>query len=324
MNVIGNGVAALLRHPGQWRLLCAGVDPRGVEELIRYDPPLQLFERTATVDTEVAGHPVPAGTKIAALLGAAARDPQAFDQPDRLDLRGAATEPGFGPAALLPGPPLARLAVRELRALAPGCPASSSRRPGPPPDFVSAVSAPPGPAAPRLLTARFRGTATTSSGAGTGSGRRREAVTITAHPGGHRGQHVEHGVQQHPVGRACTPVLATMHTIAASPTRPPQRPQPIQPGRPRPVPADGPARVFDLGRAEPGIDGQPGTTSPARASARAGGRPARSARPGCRHGPCTSTRRPRGLIVDRGRGPSASRPRHARCQLVGSAGQHST
>ncbi len=115
VNVIGNGVLALLRHPVQWERLVAdpGLDPTAVEELIRYDPPLQLFERTAVVDTAVAGHPVPAGTRIAALLGAAARDPMAFDRPDELDV-GRQRNPhlGFGAGVhYCLGAPLARLEV---------------------------------------------------------------------------------------------------------------------------------------------------------------------------------------------------------------------
>lgn len=81
VNVIGNGVLALLRRPDEWaRLPTVPLGP-AVEELIRFDPPLQLFERTAVVDVDVAGHRVPAGTRIAALLGAAAHDPQVFDRP---------------------------------------------------------------------------------------------------------------------------------------------------------------------------------------------------------------------------------------------------
>ncbi len=107
VNVIGNGVLALLVHPDQWRRLVADpeLDATAVEELIRFDPPLQLFERTAVRDTTVAGHPVPAGTKVAALLGAAAHDPQVFDHPTELDV-GRRPNPhlGFGAGrALLPG-----------------------------------------------------------------------------------------------------------------------------------------------------------------------------------------------------------------------------
>jgi cytochrome P450 len=115
VNVIGNGVLALLRHPEQWRRLVAdpGLDATAVEELIRYDPPLQLFERTAVADTVVAGHPVPAGTKIAALLGAAARDPAVFTRPDDLDVgRRPNAHLGFGAGVhYCLGAPLARVEV---------------------------------------------------------------------------------------------------------------------------------------------------------------------------------------------------------------------
>ncbi len=128
VNVVGNGVLALLRHPEQWQRLCAdpGIVDTAVEELIRYDPPLQLFERTAVQDTEVAGHLVRAGTKIAALLGAAARDPQVFDRPDELDL-GRRPNPhlGFGAGVhYCLGAPLARLEIAAT------CTALSTRLPG--------------------------------------------------------------------------------------------------------------------------------------------------------------------------------------------------
>ncbi|MGD9529030.1 cytochrome P450 [Pseudonocardia sp.] len=114
VNVIGNGVLALLHHPRQWAALVAGaaLEP-AVEELVRYDPPLQLFERTAVRDTAVAGHPVPEGTRIAALLGAAARDPAVFDSPDSLDLaRHPNPHLGFGMGVhYCLGAPLARLEV---------------------------------------------------------------------------------------------------------------------------------------------------------------------------------------------------------------------
>ncbi|OZM82360.1 cytochrome P450 [Pseudonocardia sp. MH-G8] len=115
VNVIGNGVLALLRHPEQWRRLRddPALDATAVEELIRYDPPLQLFERTAVADTTVAGHPVPAGTKIAALLGAAARDPAVFTRPDEFDVaRRPNAHLGFGAGVhYCLGAPLARVEV---------------------------------------------------------------------------------------------------------------------------------------------------------------------------------------------------------------------
>ncbi|MHA6779481.1 cytochrome P450 [Pseudonocardia saturnea] len=140
VNVIGNGVLALLRHRAQWELL-ADVDPApAVEELIRFDPPLQLFERTAVVDTEVAGHAVPAGTRIAALLGAAAHDPRVFERPDELDVtRRHNPHLGFGAGVhYCLGAPLARLevaaALDALRTRLPGLhlAAEPQRRP----DFV--------------------------------------------------------------------------------------------------------------------------------------------------------------------------------------------
>ncbi|GDY31173.1 cytochrome P450 [Gandjariella thermophila] len=115
VNVIGNGTLALLRHPEAWQKLVAdpGLVPTAVEELIRYDSPLQLFERTATTDVEIAGYRVRAGEKIAALLGAAGRDPAVFAEPDRLDVtRSPNPHLGFGAGIhYCLGAPLARLEI---------------------------------------------------------------------------------------------------------------------------------------------------------------------------------------------------------------------
>ena len=88
VNVSGNGLLALLRHPDQLRRLRAepGLLPTAIEELMRFDSPLQLFERTATEDVEIGGVTVPRGQKIAALLGSANRDPAMFAEPDTLDV----------------------------------------------------------------------------------------------------------------------------------------------------------------------------------------------------------------------------------------------
>ncbi|MBM7771112.1 cytochrome P450 [Actinokineospora baliensis] len=88
VNVIGNGVLALLRNRDQWDLLVSNpaLVPSAVEELLRYDAPLQLFERTATAPVRIGGWELEPGNKIAALLGAAARDPQVFAAPDRFDI----------------------------------------------------------------------------------------------------------------------------------------------------------------------------------------------------------------------------------------------
>ncbi len=118
VNALGNGVLALLRHPDQWERLRTeeALTPTAVEELLRFDPPLQLFERTALRHTEVAGHPVPVGTRIAALLGAAARDPEAVEAPDDLDV-GRTRNPhlGFGAGVhYCLGAPLARLEIAAV------------------------------------------------------------------------------------------------------------------------------------------------------------------------------------------------------------------
>ncbi len=115
VNVIGNGVNALLGHRDQWERLMASpdlLDPC-VEELIRFDAPLQLFERTATDDVEIAGFRVAAGEKIGALLGAAARDPRVFERPDALDIgRTPNAHLGFGMGIhYCVGAPLARVEI---------------------------------------------------------------------------------------------------------------------------------------------------------------------------------------------------------------------
>jgi cytochrome P450 len=115
VNVIGNGVYALLSHRSEWERLVASPEllATAVEELIRFDAPLQLFERTATVSMTVAGHRLSPGDRIAALLGAAARDPLVFAEPDRLDI-GRSPNPhlGFGAGIhYCVGAPLARVEI---------------------------------------------------------------------------------------------------------------------------------------------------------------------------------------------------------------------
>jgi hypothetical protein len=116
VNVVGNGVTALLTHTEQHAALQADPElvPSAVEELIRYDSPLQLFERTALADTEIADLAIPAGDKIAALLGAANRDPGVFDEPERFDVaRADNPHLGFGAGIhFCVGAPLARVELQ--------------------------------------------------------------------------------------------------------------------------------------------------------------------------------------------------------------------
>lgn len=115
VNTVGNGFRALAAHPEQWQRLVEGeVEPAAaVEELIRWDPPLQLFERWVLEDgVEIAGTPVPRGEKLALLFGSANRDPRVFEDADRLDVAraNAAEHIGFGGGIhVCIGAPLARI-----------------------------------------------------------------------------------------------------------------------------------------------------------------------------------------------------------------------
>ena len=116
VNAFGNGMVALLHHPDQLARLCddESLGPAAIEEMIRYDAPLQLFERTAREEVELGGVRVPAGGKVAALLGAANRDPAAFEDPDRLDItRSPNPHIGFGAGVHhCLGAPLARMELQ--------------------------------------------------------------------------------------------------------------------------------------------------------------------------------------------------------------------
>ena len=114
MNAFGNGMVAALERPDQSALLRdnpRGVTETALEEFMRFDAPLHLFERTATVDTELGGIKIAKGQKIAALIGAANRDESIFENPDEMDLtRDPNPHIGFGAGIhFCLGAPLARL-----------------------------------------------------------------------------------------------------------------------------------------------------------------------------------------------------------------------
>lgn len=98
-NLIGNGLLALLQHPDQLDRLRQ--DPSlidsAIEEMLRFDSPVQIDSRTALVDQEIGGKQIRRGQQVLLLIGAANRDPEAFPDPDVLDLtRTARSHMSFG------------------------------------------------------------------------------------------------------------------------------------------------------------------------------------------------------------------------------------
>lgn len=89
MNLICNGLLALIRHPDEWDRLRA--DPAGMarlatEECLRYDPPVKSTQRIAAEDVELGGRTIRKGDRIRWIMAAANRDPSAFPDPDRFDI----------------------------------------------------------------------------------------------------------------------------------------------------------------------------------------------------------------------------------------------
>jgi cytochrome P450 len=121
-NLIGNGMAALLRDPAAFARLGRepGLLPSAVDELLRYDSPVQVTSRVPLEDVEIQGVRIPQGDEVNTLIGSANRDPAQFPDPDRLVLdRPDNRHLSFGHGAhFCLGAPLARLegeiAIREL------------------------------------------------------------------------------------------------------------------------------------------------------------------------------------------------------------------
>jgi cytochrome P450 len=128
-NLIGNGVLALLRNPDQmrrvWEDLSPGLVGSAVEEMLRYDGPVQLTTRLAKTDLELYGSHIKQGDFVYLFLGAANRDPAQFPEPDRFDVTRTDNKHiafGAGHHFCL-GAPLARLEAQiAIRALRNYCP----------------------------------------------------------------------------------------------------------------------------------------------------------------------------------------------------------
>lgn len=115
-NLIGNSVMALLDHPEQLAKVCTdrAQVPALIEEVLRYDSPVQVVYRQTTQDVELEGGKLPAGATIFVLLGAANRDERKFPDPDRFEVaRNPQDHVGFGYGIhYCLGAPLARLSSR--------------------------------------------------------------------------------------------------------------------------------------------------------------------------------------------------------------------
>ena len=142
VNLIGNGMLALMQHPEQLQRLRddPALIPSAVEELLRYDSPVQLDLRRIVQDCDVNGFPVKRGEDIVVLIGGANRDPEQFEDPDGLDVgREGNSHISFGRGIhACIGAPLARLEARiAIEVLLERF--SSIRLSGPPPEFRSSI-----------------------------------------------------------------------------------------------------------------------------------------------------------------------------------------
>jgi len=113
VNLIGNGLLALLQHPDQFQMLRDNPEliQTGIEELLRFDGPVQRTGRMTTAEVEIGGKLIPKDSVVVSVIGAANRDPKQFAEPDRLDVTRKENRHiafGFGIHFCL-GAPLARL-----------------------------------------------------------------------------------------------------------------------------------------------------------------------------------------------------------------------
>jgi cytochrome P450 len=119
VNAASNGVAAFAAHPDQWQLLRDGTVPMksAIEEILRWDPPLQFFQRWVLDDGfEVRGVQIPRGSKVGLMIGSSNRDPEKYENPDAFSIaRGETSHLSFGGGIhFCIGAPLARLELELL------------------------------------------------------------------------------------------------------------------------------------------------------------------------------------------------------------------
>ena len=116
MNVVGNGVNALIQHPEQFQQLRDNPDllPTAIEEMMRYDTPLPLFRRYVLEDMDYKGVQFKQGQEVGLFYGAANHDPAQFDAPEQFDItRNPNPHLSFGAGIhYCLGAPLARLELQ--------------------------------------------------------------------------------------------------------------------------------------------------------------------------------------------------------------------
>lgn len=88
VNLLGNGIALLTRHPGELAKLRANPElwSNAVDEILRYDPPVLLTGRLSARDTEIGGARIERGAIVTTVLAGANRDPEIFDDPETFDV----------------------------------------------------------------------------------------------------------------------------------------------------------------------------------------------------------------------------------------------
>jgi cytochrome P450 len=112
-SLLANALLLLAEHPAARAQFLVAPEP-AVEEILRFEPPVQNMGRITTADVSLHGTTIPAGSRVLLLIGAANRDPRVWDEPDRLDLsRRPLRNLAFGDGIHhCIGAPLARLEAR--------------------------------------------------------------------------------------------------------------------------------------------------------------------------------------------------------------------